>query len=60
MAKLIDFEFGTAFIYLFREDFKSEERYKSYARFMMQDPNCGCVYVPIDAERAKKRMEVQT
>ena len=60
MAKLTDFIKGTEFIYLYREDFKSEERYNSYARFMMQDLKKGTVYVPIDSDRARNWADEQT
>lgn len=58
MSRITDFVPGTEYIYLYREDFKNEERYKSYARFMEQDPEWGCVYVPIDTERARKRADI--
>lgn len=52
MAKLDDFADGTAFIYLFPEDFKSDYRFKQYANFMGQDAD-RAIRIPIDSRRAK-------
>lgn len=48
-----DYHDGTACIFLFRSDFKSEERYKQYARFLKQDENSIRIKVPIDSDRAR-------
>lgn len=45
---------GTAYIFLYRSDFKSEERFKQYARFMKQDENSIRIKVPIDSDRARE------
>ena len=51
-----DYHDGTACIFLFRSDFKSEERFKQYARFMKQDENGIRIIVPIDSARAREEI----
>jgi len=55
MANINDFADGTAFIYLCRSDFQSEERFESYAQFMGVPEGRDAIYVPIDMHRAKDR-----
>lgn len=58
MAKFDDFADGTAFIYLFPEDFKSEYRFEQYANFMGQDAD-RAIQIPIDSRRAKRYRDDQ-
>lgn len=55
MADINDFGDGTAFFYLVRSDFQSEERFEAYAQFMGVPKGRDAIYVPIDGPRAKAR-----
>ena len=58
MANINDFVDGTAFFYLVRSDFQSEERFEAYAEFMGVPKDRDAIYVPIDLSRAKDRARI--
>ena len=53
---LTDYVYGTHYIRLFEEDFKSKERFEQYAAYMCQNNN-GYIEIPVDCDRALKLAE---
>ena len=53
---ITDFEKGTSYIVLCKSDFKDEYRFEAYCKFMGVHENAPIIVVPIDYERAMRRV----